>query len=183
MRPQIGRKMKRVMVIGCSGAGKSTFALELGRITGIKVTHLDRLNWKAGWKEVSRDEFDSKLGDVLKEDSWIIDGNYSRTMEKRLEKVQVVFYFRLSTAVCLYGYLTRLIKGKLGKKRIDMTEGCNERFDWDFVKFIAGFQRDNAERTEKMLEKYPYIKVVRFSSRRQAEKFLIGLEEHYDKKL
>lgn len=66
MRPQIGGKMKRVMVIGCSGAGKSTFALELGRITGIKVTHLDRLNWKAGWKEVSRDEFDSKLGDVLK---------------------------------------------------------------------------------------------------------------------
>lgn len=175
--------MKRVMVIGCSGAGKSTFALELGRITGIKVTHLDRLNWKAGWKEVSRDEFDSKLGDVLKEDSWIIDGNYSRTMEKRLEKVQVVFYFRLSTVVCLYGYFTRLIKGKLGKKRIDMTEGCNERFDWDFVKFIAGFQRDNAKRTDKLFEKYPYVKVVRFSSRQQAEKFLIGLEEHYDKKL
>ena len=175
--------MKRVMVIGCSGAGKSTFALELGRITGIKVTHLDRLNWKAGWKEVSRDEFDSKLGDVLKEDSWIIDGNYSRTMEKRLEKVQIVFSFRLSTAVCLYGYFTRLIKGKLGKKRIDMTEGCNERFDWDFVKFIAGFQRDNAKRTDKLLEKYPYVKVVRFSSRQRAEKFLIGLEEHYDKKL
>lgn len=96
--------MKRIMVIGCSGSGKSTFALELGRITGIEVTHLDRLNWRAGWKEVSRNEFDRQLDEVLKKDSWIIDGNYSRTMEKRLEKAQVVFRFRLSTAACLYGY-------------------------------------------------------------------------------
>ena len=80
--------MKRIMVIGCSGSGKSTFALELGRITGIEVTHLDRLNWRAGWKEVSRNEFDRQLDEVLKKDSWIIDGNYSRTMEKRLERLK-----------------------------------------------------------------------------------------------
>ena len=113
----------------------------------------------------------------------IIDGNYSRTMEKRLEKAQVVFRFRLSTAACLYGYFSRLIKGKLGKKRIDMAEGCSERFDLDFVRFIAGFENDNAERTEKLLEKYPHVKVIRFNSRRQAEKFLKGSQEYYDKKL
>ena len=175
--------MKRIMVIGCSGSGKSPFALELGRITGIEVTHLDRLNWRAGWKEVSRNEFDRQLDEVLKKDSWIIDGNYSRTMEKRLEKAQVVFRFRLSTAACLYGYFSRLIKGKLGKKRIDMAEGCSERFDLDFVRFIAGFENDNAERTEKLLEKYPHVKVIRFNSRRQAEKFLKGSQEYYDKKL
>lgn len=175
--------MKRIMVIGCSWSGKSTFALELGRIKGIEVTHLDRLNWRAGWKEVSRNEFDRQLDEVLKKDSWIIDGNYSRTMEKRLEKAQVVFRFRLSTAACLYGYFSRLIKGKLGKKRIDMAEGCSERFDLDFVRFIAGFENDNAERTEKLLEKYPHVKVIRFNSRRQAEKFLKGSQEYYDKKL
>ena len=183
MRSEIGGRMKRIMVIGCSGSGKSTFALELGRITGIEVTHLDRLNWRAGWKEVSRNEFDRQLDEVLKKDSWIIDGNYSRTMEKRLEKAQVVFRFRLSTAACLYGYFSRLIKGKLGKKRIDMEEGCSERFDLDFVRFIAGFENDNAERTEKLLEKYPHVKVIRFNSRRQAEKFLKGSQEYYDKKL
>lgn len=183
MRSGIGGRMKRIMVIGCSGSGKSTFALELGRITGIEVTQLDRLNWRAGWKEVSRNEFDRQLDEVLKKDSWIIDGNYSRTMEKRLEKAQVVFRFRLSTAACLYGYFSRLIKGKLGKKRIDMAEGCSERFDLDFVRFIAGFENDNAERTEKLLEKYPHVKVIRFNSRRQAEKFLKGSQEYYDKKL
>lgn len=183
MRSGIGGRMKRIMVIGCSGSGKSTFALELGRITGIEVRHLDRLNWRAGWKEVSRNEFDRQLDEVLKKDSWIIDGNYSRTMEKRLEKAQVVFRFRLSTAACLYGYFSRLIKGKLGKKRIDMAEGCSERFDLDFVRFIAGFENDNAERTEKLLEKYPHVKVIRFNSRRQAEKFLKGSQEYYDKKL
>lgn len=183
MRSGIGGRMKRIMVIGCSESGKSTLALELGRITGIEVTHLDRLNWRAGWKEVSRNEFDRQLDEVLKKDSWIIDGNYSRTMEKRLEKAQVVFRFRLSTAACLYGYFSRLIKGKLGKKRIDMAEGCSERFDLDFVRFIAGFENDNAERTEKLLEKYPHVKVIRFNSRRQAEKFLKGSQEYYDKKL
>ena len=76
--------MEKILIIGCSGSGKSTLAVALGEKLGLPVVHLDQLWWKEGWRNVTREEFDSRLAMAMNMDGWIIDGNYSRTMEMRL---------------------------------------------------------------------------------------------------
>lgn len=173
---------KRIMVIGCPGSGKSTFSKRLSQLTGIDLTHLDKLGWKTGWVKESRENFDKKLCDVIVKDSWIIDGNYSRTMEMRLQRADIVFQFKLSTFDCLYGHIKRVIKGKLGEKRSDITAGCDECFDIEFVKYIIGFKNENEKNNQILLSKYPNVKVISFYSRAQADKYLKGLEKYYSVK-
>ena len=93
--------MERIVIIGCPGSGKSTLARELGEKLNLTVVHLDRLWWTKGWENVSREEFDERLNNALKLDSWIIDGNYSRTMDARLEKCDTIIYLDFSRWACL----------------------------------------------------------------------------------
>lgn len=172
----------RLMVIGCSCSGKSTFSRRLAEITGLPLTHLDRLFWKSGWIEENRDIFRTKQKNIVMQDSWIIDGNYKGTMEMRLERAQIVYRFRIGTLACLQGYAKRLIQGKLKVERTDITDGCEERLDWDFLKFIAGFSRNQEKQTDEILKKYPDVKVITFRSRKQAERYLDKLESHYGQK-
>ena len=77
--------MKKIVVIGCPGAGKSTFARRLKEMTGLPLYYLDQIWHKADRTTVSKEEFDAKLREIIQQDSWIIDGNYLRTMECRLD--------------------------------------------------------------------------------------------------
>ena len=170
---------KKIVVIGCPGSGKSTFAKRLSALTGIPVVHLDNLWWKPGWVEEDKSAFDEKLGRVLQLDSWIIDGNYNRTLEMRLQCADIVYNFKVGTFSCLYGYFKRLVLGKFGVRRSDITVGCDERFDSEFVKYIIGFKSGYEKTTEELLKKYPDVKEVNFYSKKQADRYLAGLEKHY----
>ena len=95
--------MEKILIIGCSGSGKSTLAVALGEKLGLPVVHLDQLWWKEGWRNVTREEFDSRLAMAMNMDGWIIDGNYSRTMEMRLAKCDTVIYLDFGRWACLRG--------------------------------------------------------------------------------
>ena len=128
--------MKKVLIIGvASGAGKSTFACRLGELTGIEVTHLDRLFWKPGWVEASGEEFSKAQQQVVLKDTWIIEGNYTGTIEIRESHADTVIYLELPLYVCLFRVLKRRIQYH-GKTRDDVGEGCEEKIDWAFLKFI-----------------------------------------------
>lgn len=128
--------MNRIMVIGvAAGVGKSTFARKLGEALDISVCHLDRLYWKPGWVEASLDEFAFTQKEVVKQDQWIIDGNYSNTFDIRTEKADTIIYLELPLYVCLYRVLKRYITN-LGRTRSDIGEGCKEKIDWEFITFI-----------------------------------------------
>lgn len=172
----------RLMVIGCSCAGKSTFSRRLAKITGLPLTHLDRLYWKSGWIEEDKQIFKAKQKNIVMQESWIIDGNFRSTMEMRLERAQIVYRFKIGTLACLQGYAKRLIQSKLKVKRTDITEGCEQKFDWDFLKFITGFSRNQEKLADEILKNYPYVKVITFYSRKQAERYLDRLEARYGKK-
>ena len=131
---------RRILVLGSAGSGKSTLAAAIGTATGLSVVHLDRLFWNPGWVETAADEMDRRVAEAAAGESWIIDGNYLRSLPLRLERCDSVVFIDLGRLVCLY----RIIKRRIvfhGKARSDMGEGCVEKIDWEFVRWVWGFPK------------------------------------------
>ena len=166
--------MERIVIIGCSGSGKSTLACQLGEKLNLPVVHLDRLFWKSGWQESTAEEFDAKLTVELEKSQWIMDGNFNRTIPARLAKCDTVIYLDYNRFVCLWGVICRVFKS-YGKTRPDMGDGCPERFDWEFLKWIWHFNRRNREKNYRYLNETPHAKIYVFKNRRQLKKFLRSL--------
>lgn len=133
-------KSKKIMIIGCSGSGKSTLARKLGKKMNIPIIHLDKLFWRCGWNSVSKEEFDTLLHNELIKESWIIDGNFNRTIQDRLNQCDTVIYLDYSRTTCILGVLKRVFNN-YGKTRPDMGENCPEKFDMEFLKWIWNFNK------------------------------------------
>ena len=160
------------MIIGCGGAGKSTLARKLGEKTGLPVVHLDQIWWAPGnWQHLEKPEFDEKLAIELQKPRWILDGNFNRTIEQRLAACDTVIYLDYPRLICLKNWLCRVIKN-WGHHRPDMTPGCTEWFDPEFVKWIWNFNKNNRARYYDLLDKAEGKRIVILKSRRQAERFL-----------
>jgi adenylate kinase family enzyme len=166
--------MERIVIIGCPGSGKSTLARKLGEKLDLTVVHLDRLWWKAGWENVTMEEFDQRLENALNLDSWIIDGNYSRTMDARLAKCDTIIYLDYSRWACLWGMFQRVVLNH-GKGRPDMAEGCPERFDKEFLKYIWNFNKQNRVLNYTHIAKSKHAKAIVLKNRKEKEAFLKSL--------
>ena len=161
--------MRKIIIIGCPGSGKTTFAEKLRGKTNIELFHLDAIWHRADRTHISRDDFDERLGEILALDSWIIDGNYSRTLERRLVASDTVFLFDLPTDVCLDGAISRL-----GKEKCDMP-WIDAELDPSFKAEIERFTVENLPVIYELLEKYKDTKeVVIFKSRREADEFILA---------
>ena len=125
--------MKRVLVIGCPGAGKSTFARRLRDVTGQPLYYLDMMWHKPDRTTVTREQFDARLQSILKRDAWIIDGNYARTLPQRLEYCDAVFFLDFPTDICVAG-----AEQRIGVKREDMP-WVEHEFEEEFRQYIAEF--------------------------------------------
>ena len=140
--------MKKIIIIGCPGSGKTTFSEKLSKITGIELFHLDAIWHRADRTHISRDEFDSCLTEILSRDSYIIDGNYSRTVERRIAACDTVFLFDLPTDVCLDG-----ARARIGKKRADMP-WIDTELDSRLKAEIESFREEKLPEIYELLEKY-----------------------------
>ena len=162
--------MKKVIIIGCCGAGKSTFARRLRDATGLPLCYLDMLWHRSDKTTVTRKEFDASLSEILKKDRWIIDGNYFRTLEMRLKECDTVFLFDLPLAECLAGVETRI-----GTKREDMP-WVEEEFDPEFRDWVLRFPQDVLPKVYALLEQYSNRNIVIFHSREEVNAFDIQAE-------
>lgn len=158
--------MKKVIIIGCPGSGKTTFAEKLNKCTGIQLFYLDAIWHKPDRTHISRDEYDEILEEIFKLGEWIIDGNYSRTIEKRIEKCDTVFLFDLPTDVCLQGATERL-----GKARYDVP-WVDTELDPNFKKEIEDFPNSVLSAIYELLEKYHEKNIIIFKSREEADEYL-----------
>ncbi len=145
--------MRRVLILGCSGAGKSTLARRLGEMTGLPVVHLDQLYWRPGWVEPEREQWLSSLARALQCDAWIMDGHFGSSISMRLEAADTVILFDFPTTICIRRVLTRVLRS-LGKTRPDMANGCPERFDWEFMRFVWSFRKQRLPHVMKKLESF-----------------------------
>ena len=159
--------MKKIIVIGCPGSGKTTFSEKLRDKTGLQLFYLDAIWHKPDKTHISREEYDARLEEILSLESWIIDGNYSRTVEKRISACDTVFLFDLPTEICLAGAIARL-----GKQRCDMP-WIDTELDPNFRKEIEEFQSKNLPIVYSLIEKYQEGKtIVIFKSREEADAFI-----------
>lgn len=166
--------MRRVLVLGCPGAGKSTLARSLGEALSLPVVHLDKLWWKSGWVNRTEGEFDALLDAVLLGEEWVIDGNYLRTLPRRLERCDAVVLLDYPRRVCLLRALRRILTWR-GRTRPDMAADCPERLDGEFVRWIWEFHRTQRPQVLELLDGWTGKKHV-FRSPKDCARFLAKLE-------
>ena len=168
--------MERIIIIGCGGAGKSTLARKLGEVLDLPVVHLDKLFWKPNWVEKSNEEFDALLAQELAKDRWIMDGNFNRTMPERMKRCDTIIYLDFSRFACLMGVLKRIIT-TYGTVRPDMGEGCPERIDLEFLKWVWNFNKNKRESYYKMLNEAENVETIVLKNRRAVKMFLKTLNQ------
>jgi len=169
--------MKRILVIGSGGSGKSTLSVKLGATLGIEVFHLDKLYWSAGWIESERNKWQSIVEELLVREQWIIDGNFSGTLQQRIESCDTIVFLDLSRALCLWRILKRRLHYRHGG-RPDMAEGCNERLNLEFVSWILNYQRRTRPKVLNLIKlNTANKKIFWLKSPQQVKAFLLSLEQ------
>ena len=172
--------MRRIIIVGSAGCGKSTLARQLGKRLGLPVIHLDALCWQPGWKAISTDELRAELSQAIEGDAWITDGNYAvHTFDLRLPRADLVIWVERSTFHCVWRVIRRAIRSRFDPQQ-DLAPGCKERIDrrfFDRLRFIVRFNRVNRPRIEAARMMYgPQVPVLVLRGDKAMRAFLASCE-------
>jgi adenylate kinase family enzyme len=160
----------RVAVVGAGGAGKSTFARELGVIFQLPVYHLDEYHWLPGWKEPSKEEWHATQFDLVAKEQWILEGNYGASFDIRFDRADAVYVLSLSRWICCARVLKRVIKNW---RREIQAPGCPEHFDLKFLKWVWRYSVDSRGRLDQALARHvDTFQVIELRSRREIREYL-----------
>ncbi|MBL8554273.1 MAG: hypothetical protein JNL41_08345 [Phenylobacterium sp.] len=164
--------MRRILIVGNSGGGKSTLARRLGEKLGLPVVHLDVLFWKPGWVESDRDEYRAKVVAALAAPDWICDGNFTSTFGLRMSLSDTIIWIDRPRWLCLFRAIRRAVTYRRGG-RPDMAEGCDEKIDFDFYGFILTYDRKVRPKLEAALAEHGgHARLVRLTTDRETAAFL-----------
>lgn len=164
--------MRKVAIIGSGGAGKSTFATQLGDKLDIPVYHLDKFLWRSNWTEIPKYEQRQIQQQLILKDEWIIDGNYGSTMDVRLQAADTIIFLDIHRVICVYRAVKRMVR-YWNRTRPDMADGCNERFDFKFLKWIWNYPTTKRPAILQKLEEFSAEKkVIILASKREVKEFI-----------
>jgi adenylate kinase family enzyme len=166
-------KANRILVIGCSGGGKSTLSQKLAQHFGLRYISIDRdIFWLPGWKERPRPEQRQIIAEMVAEESWIMDGSNPSTFDLRLPRTDLIIWVRVSRFVCIWSVCKRWLTF-FGRTRPEMAAGCIEKLDWAFVRFIWTYDQKFAARFVAGIGEYgPQVPVLELKSRREMRRLL-----------
>lgn len=168
-------RIKRIMIVGQPGSGKSTLAQELGNLLKLPVVHMDRIHWQAGWVERSRPEKNSLCSEVHAQDFWIFEGGRS---SERLGRAEILLWLDFPLSVRVWRVFLRTVRYH-GKTRPDLPEGCPERFNFEFTRWIWNTRHSGRERMLELFESAPAdMPKYRMQNQRQVEEVIAILSEH-----
>lgn len=165
--------MRRIAIIGCAGAGKSTLARDLGKRLDLPVTHLDRLFWQPGWQPTERTRWQEIQRELVAGGQWVLDGNYDSTLEIRVAAADAVIFLDFPRWLCL----SRVIRRTIASRRHDtQAPGCPDKVDREFLAWIWNYRRDVRPRTLAVVAEHGKDVERHFlTSPREVRKFLAGL--------
>ena len=163
----------RVLVVGSGGAGKTTVARALAARTGLPLIHLDACYWRPNWEPTPADAWRAKVRELAARSRWVMDGNYSSTLDLRLPVADTIVFLDLPRRVTLRRVLARRLRWH-GRVRPEMPEGCEERISLDFVRWLWRFPRAGRRR---LLDAIALAgvehRVIRLTSRRDVAAWLM----------
>lgn len=167
--------MKKIMVIGCCGAGKSTFSKRLELILSLDVIHLDKQYWKPNWERPDSSEWKEVVSELCQKENWIMDGNYNSTIELRAKYADTIIFLDYSPWICMYRVLYRMLKYK-GTVRDDMPTDCEERFDLNFIKYVWSFKKKMRGLILDKLDEIEDVEIVILKNDKEANRYLDDLK-------
>lgn len=170
--------MKRLIIIGCGGAGKTTLAKKLHQILLLPLIHLDYHYWQSGWREPTKAQWESIVQNLIAGECWIMDGNYGGTLDLRAAKADTIIFLDFNRFRCLWGIFRRWYRFR-GRTRPDLPDGCPERISWQFVHYIWNYRRTRKPRITMLLKQYEQndTKIHVFQKPKEINSWLTNLEK------
>lgn len=170
---------RRILILGPAGSGKSTVCRKIGRILGIPVVHLDKHYWNPGWVDTPKDEWPDKVRKLIVSEAWAMDGNYSSTLKMRAKAADTLIFLDMTRRLSYFRVISRYLKNR-GRTRPDITEGCPEKIDMEFIRWIWNYPNISKPRILRFLEKLRKSKNVYILNNQEAiEEFLNELRLRY----
>lgn len=160
--------MKRIVVIGCGGSGKSMLARQLGQRLALPVTHLDAVYYDQEWRPLAQEEFAARQRVLTAEPEWILDGNYASTMPIRLAEADTVIFLDLPAVTCLWGIVRRRLRYRGGQH----DDGVYDRITPGFIHYILGYRRKMRPKVQRLLHQHAVGTVTILTSRRALRRYL-----------
>ena len=171
--------MRRVVILGCAGAGKTTLARTIGERLVLPVVHLDTLFTLSGWERRDLESFRAKLAAAIAGNTWVIEGHpdrfpdFAATLELSVPRADLVLYVHQPRWLSLWRVIRRWLIDR-GQTRPDLAEGCTEQLDWPSLEWIWGFEQQIRPAAERALVAYA-TPVVHLNGDRDIAAFLDGL--------
>jgi len=164
--------MKRVLILGPSGSGKSTLGRKIGKILDIPIIHLDRYYWNPGWINTPKEEWQTKVNELIDAEEWVMDGNYTSTLGLRAAAADTIVFIDIPRRLSYLRVFVRFLRFR-GRTRPDLTEDCPEKIDWDFIQWIWDYPRIRKPVILRFLEKLSTTKnVYILHNQREINEFL-----------
>lgn len=156
--------VKKISIIGGPGTGKSTLSKNLGKVLDLPVYHLDAIDHLENWKTRDSKERDEIILQKVNEAEWVMDGTYTGTLEKRVEKSDMIIFLNYSKLARLKGIFSRYFKFR-GKERPEIP-GCKEKLEKNFVKFTINWDKEKGKKVKEILKRHPDRNVIVFKNRK-----------------
>jgi adenylate kinase family enzyme len=180
MQPQFPNShLRRILILGPSGSGKSTVGKKIGSILGIPTVHLDMHYWKPNWIETPKDEWLGKVKELISSKTWVMDGNYTSTLQMRVDVADTIIFLEATRRVSYFRVLIRYLRNR-GKTRPDITEGCFEKIDMEFIRYIWDYPRNRKPVILRFFEKLRASRnVYILRNQKEIEEFVRALRIKY----
>ena len=167
------------MIIGQTGAGKSTLAFKLAEIAKLPVFHTDQFFWMPGWIQRPTEECEKLCNEAIAKEHWIIEGSFSQNWPARLNRAEMLICLDLPYPLRLVRILRRSWRD-YGYTRLDMPDNCPERFSPEFYKWTWTSRRERAEELRRFSDSAPSSKTkYHLRSSNAVRSFLTEFKEKY----